>query len=391
MATSTGAIRSHTHPQQQQQRRMAARWLASLLTPADVHLDGSQPWDLRIHHSGMASRVLWNGMLGACESYIDGDWDCDALDVMTARVVSAGLDSRLSRRPVAFAHKIVARISDFQSRARAGGNVTAHYDRGNDLYAAMLGETMAYSCGYWARARTLDEAQDAKHELICHKLGLQPGMRVLDIGCGWGGFALHAAAKYGVEVTGITLSPAQAGLARARCADLPVRILEQDYRDATGQFDRIVSIGMFEHVGPRNYRTFFDTSARLLTPTGLMLLHTIGGLRSVAASDPWVDRYVFPGAVLPSAAEITAAFEGRFVLEDWHSFGADYDRTLMAWHHNFEEAWSSLSARYGERFHRLWRFYLLTCAGSFRARSNQLWQLVLSPHGQPGGYRRGSD
>lgn len=389
MATSTRAIPSHTRPPQQP--RMAVRWLARLLEPAGVHLEGTQRWDLRVRRDRMASRILWNGMLGACESYMDGDWDCDALDQLTARVVSAGLDNRLSRRPVAFAHKVIGKIADLQSHARAGSNVTAHYDRGNDLYTAMLGRTMAYSCGYWAKARTLDDAQDAKHDLICHKLGLEPGMRVLDIGCGWGGFALHAAAKYGAEVTGITLSPSQAELARTRCAGLPIRIREQDYRDATGQFDRIVSIGMFEHVGPKNYRTFFDCAKRLLTPAGLMLLHTIGGLRSVAASDPWVDRYVFPGAVLPSAAEITAALEGRFVLEDWHSFGADYDRTLMAWHHNFEEAWPSLSARYDERFHRLWRFYLLTCAGSFRARSNQLWQLVLSSHGQQGGYRRRSD
>ena len=367
---------------------MSVRWLASFLAPAGVNLDGDRPWDLRIHHDRMASRILRFGMLGACESYLDEDWDCDALDMLTARVLSAGLDKTLSHRPVTLAHRAMARLSNFQSKTRSGRNVTAHYDRGNDLYAAMLGRTLAYSCGYWRDVQTLDEAQDAKHELVCHKLGLSPGMRVLDIGCGWGGFAQYAATHYGASVTGLTLSPAQATLARSRCRGLPVEILEEDYRDASGTFDRIVSIGMFEHVGPGNYRTFFDTAARRLAPTGLCLLHTIGGLESVRASDPWVDRYVFPGAVLPSAAEITAAFEGRFVLEDWHSFGADYDRTLMAWHANFEGAWPALSDRYDERFHRLWRFYLLTCAGAFRARSNQLWQLVLSPHGVPGGYRR---
>jgi cyclopropane-fatty-acyl-phospholipid synthase len=364
------------------------RWLTSFLESADVKLNGNRPWDLQINRDRTASRILLLGMLGACESYLDGDWDCQAIDAMAARVLTAGLDEALAHRPVALAHRLISRLADFQSRARAAHNVTAHYDRGNDLYKAMLGQTMAYSCGYWANASTLDDAQHAKHELICQKLGIEPRMRVLDIGCGWGGFAFHAAKHHGAFVTGLTLSPAQSRFARSRCDGLPVVIHERDYRDATGSYDRIVSIGMFEHVGPRNYEMFFNTAARLLAPGGLMLLHTIGGLHSVAASDPWIDRYVFPGAVLPSAAEITAAFEGRFVLEDWHSFGADYDRTLMAWHRNFEAAWPVLSGRYDERFHRLWRFYLLTCAGAFRARSNQLWQLVVSPHGVPGGYQR---
>jgi len=252
----------------------------------------------------------------------------------------------------------------------------------------MLGPTMTYSCGYWRTASTLDEAQHAKHELIAQKLGLEPGQHVLDIGCGWGEFARFAAERYGAYVTGITLSAEQSQLARRRCAGLPVAIQVRDYRELRGRFDHIVSVGMFEHVGPRNYRTFFETAAGLLKPGGLLLLHTIGGLVSTDSTDPWIDRYVFPDAVLPSAAELTRAFEGTFVLEDWHSFGADYDRTLMTWQRRLARAWPALDRRDDGRFRRLWRYYLLTCAGSFRARHNQLWQLVLSPTGVPDGYRR---
>jgi cyclopropane-fatty-acyl-phospholipid synthase len=252
----------------------------------------------------------------------------------------------------------------------------------------MLGPTMAYSCGYWQSASTLDDAQMAKFELVCQKIALAPGLRILDIGCGWGGFAHYAATRYGVEVVGITLSPAQAAFARQRCGHLPVQIREQDYRDLSGQFDRIVSIGMFEHVGPSNYRSFFEVVARLLDPQGLFLLHTIGGNTSFRSTDPWIDRYVFPGSHLPSVQQIGRAIEGIFVLEDWHNFGADYDRTLMAWNANLEAAWPRLSAAYSERFHRFWRYYLLTCAGSFRARRNQLWQIALSPRGVRAGYCR---
>jgi len=369
-----------------------SRWardrIASASARAGVELDGPHAWDPKIHRPRALTRIMLHGTLGAGESYVDGDWDCAALDEMTARLLGGGIDRLLYRHPAwNAAQTVAARLVNHQSLRRARANVAAHYDLGNDLYAAMLGSTMAYSCGYWRHATTLDEAQRAKHDLVARKIGLKAGHRVLDIGCGWGAFARFAAERYGARVTGVTLSRPQAEQARARCAGLPVDIRVEDYRRVTGRFDRIVSIGMFEHVGPRNYRTFFETTARLLEPAGLQLLHTIGGQAAAETSDPWVDRYIFPGSVLPSAGQIARAVEGLFVIEDWQNFGADYDRTLMTWHRRLARAWPALD-RYDARFRRLWRYYLLTCAGSFRARHNQLWQIVLSPAGVPGGYRR---
>ncbi len=396
----TSVARSHAPVSAWLRRRLAA-----LLEPAGVTLDGPNPWDPQIRRTRTFGRILRHGSLGAGDSYVDGDWECAALDELTARLLAAGVDGTLARRgPAAFRDMLVARFVDGHTRARSSADIQSHYDVGNALYRAMLGPTMTYSCGYWAGAATLEEAQDAKHELICRKLGLAPGMRVLDIGCGWGGFAAYAARHHGVHVTGITLSPAQAAFARERTQDLSCHIRLVDYRDVDGLFDRILSVGMFEHVGPPNYAQYFDTVARCLVPDGLFLLHTIGGLTSETTSDPWITRHVFPGTVLPSAAQITRAIEGRFTLEDWHNFGADYDRTLMAWYHALDAAWPSLAhaeLRHGtradgltaadtDRLYRTWRYYLLTCAGTFRARRNQLWQLVLSPRGVDGGYRRAS-
>jgi cyclopropane-fatty-acyl-phospholipid synthase len=245
---------------------------------------------------------------------------------------------------------------------------------------------MIYSCAYWKDAATLDDAQEAKLDLVCRKLGLRPGMRLLDIGCGWGGTARFAAERWGVSVLGITVSERQLEHGRRICAGLDVELRLQDYRDLAGRFDRILSLGMFEHVGLKNYAAFMGTVRRLLPDDGLFLLHTIGSNRSAARTDPWTERYIFPNSLVPSAPQIGAAFDGRFVLEDWHSFGPHYDTTLMHWHRNFESHWPDLQGAYDERFHRMWRYFLLSSAGSFRARKNQLWQIVLSPRGVAGGY-----
>jgi cyclopropane-fatty-acyl-phospholipid synthase len=362
------------------------QWLDAALARAGVRLDGPEPWDPQIRHPRAVRRIWMQGSRGAGESYVDGDWDVDALDELYSRILRAHADAGVSTALFHLARPVALWMGNRQSRRRTRASIVSHYDIGEDLYRTMLGSTMAYSCGYWATATTLDAAQHAKFDLICRKLGIRPGHRVLDIGCGWGGLAVYAAERFGAEVTGITVSPGQAAFARRRARGLNVRILEQDYRDVDGTFDRVVSVGMLEHVGPANYHAYFDAVRRCLARDGLALVHTIGALTPAHASDPWIDRYIFPDSVLPSAAQLTRAFEGLLVLEDWENIGAHYDRTLLAWHRNVEAAWPDLCARYSERFRRMWRYYLLTCAAGFRSRRNQVWQLVLSPAGVPAGY-----
>jgi cyclopropane-fatty-acyl-phospholipid synthase len=360
--------------------------IEDLTALADVRFDGERPWDITVHDPRLFRRIAAQGSLGLGEAYMDGWWDCERLDELFDRLLSAQLDRRASM-PRLLALAMRARLTNPQRASRAFEIGRHHYDIGNDLYRRMLDRRMIYSCGYWRDAGDLDAAQEAKLDLVCRKLQLAPGQRVLDIGCGWGGAAAFAAERYGVEVVGVTVSERQVELARETCAGLPVDIRLQDYRDVDERFDRVYSIGMFEHVGSRNYRTYFEVVRRCLPEDGLSLLHTIGSSVSVTTTDPWIGRYIFPNSMLPSAQQIGGAIERLFVIEDWHSFGADYDTTLMGWHRNFAAAWPELRERYGERFGRMWRYFLLACAGSFRARKNQLWQIVLSPRGVRGGYR----
>ena len=367
------------------------RRACALLATAGIRVGGGRPWDMRVHHPDTFDRILTRGSLGLGESYMDGWWDCDQVDELITRILRARLDEQVGRAGWLWA-SLKARLSNLQSPQRAWQVGEVHYDLGNDLYEDMLDPSMAYSCGYWPEAQTLAQAQEAKLDLICQKLQLQPGMTLLDIGCGWGSLMLFAARHYRVQCLGLTVSKAQAQLGADKARDWPVRFELADYRQFNLQgeqrFDRIASVGMFEHVGHKNYRAFFDMARRCLRDDGLFLLHTIGKNRAGAAIDPWIEKYIFPNGSLPSASEIALYSEDHFVMEDWHNLGEDYDKTLMAWHERFEAAWPALKDRYGERFCRMWRYYLLCCAGTFRARDNQLWQVVLSPSGQPGGYRR---
>ena len=362
------------------------RLVKDLLDHAGVTIDGDNPFDIQVHNPEIYPRIIAGGSLALGECYMDGWWDCEALDQFFERIMSARLDKKVRQSKAVLWVALKTRLTNPQSRAMAFQIGERHYDTGNDLFTVMLDKRLNYSCAYWQTANTLDEAQEAKLELTCRKLGLRPGMRVLDIGCGWGGFVIYAAEKYGAEVTGITVSREQVKLARRLSDGLPVTIELQDYRDLQGTFDRIVSIGMFEHVGVSNYRTFMRVVHRSLKKDGLFLLHTIAGNSSVRSVDPWIATYIFPNSMLPSARQITTAAEGLFVLEDWHSFGPHYDRTLMAWHRNFTENWHRIRETYDQRFYRMWTYYLLSCAGSFRARRNQLWQIVFSKIGHREGY-----
>jgi cyclopropane-fatty-acyl-phospholipid synthase len=359
--------------------------IAALFEQAGVQVDGRNPWDIRVNHERFFRRTLLHGALGLGESYMDGDWDCERLDELFDRVLRAGLQEKIVT--LANAWEAAKELLFNRQSQRHAPQGVQHYEIGNDLYQRMLDKRMLYTCAYWRwGAKSLDQAQDAKLELVCRKLGLRPGMRVLDLGCGWAGFSKYAAEKYGVSAVALTLSKEQAELGSELCRGLPVTVKLADYREAQGQYDRVVAIGLLEHVGPKNYRGFMRIARRCLAGDGLALFHTIGATRSSHAVNAWTDKYVFPNSVIPSIKQLSGAMEGLFVVEDWHNFGADYDPTLMAWNERFEEAWPGLAPKYGERFRRMWRYYLLQSAGAFRARYMQLWQLVVSPRGVQGGY-----
>ena len=371
-------------------RSTARNRVESLLTLAGVRIDGDAPTDLQVHDEHLYARIIAHGSLGLGEAYMDGWWNAADLDGFLFRLLAAHLDERVGGIDDA-ALFLRAKLVNMQRGRRAYKVGEQHYDLGNDLFHAMLGKRLVYSCGYWKKAKDLDAAQEAKLDLVCRKLGLKAGMRVLDIGCGWGEALAYAARKYGVAGVGVTVSHEQAEYARELCHGLPVEIRVQDYRNVPDEigdekFDRIWSIGMFEHVGVKNYRAYFETVHRCLHGDGLTLLHTIGGNESSNHTDPWIEKYIFPNSMIPSAAQIAKAAEGLFVIEDWHGFGPDYDRTLMAWRANFDAAWPALGEKYGERFRRMWHFYIAASAANFRARRLQLWQIVFSPRGVPGGY-----
>lgn len=366
----------------------AKKVVQEILDPSDVQINGNRPWDIQIHNPNFYERVLSGGSLALGESYMDGWWDCEALDQFFERILEDRLDRKVKTNTILFLWVMLkAKIINAQNRSKAYVIGKRHYDIGNNLFSIMLDRGINYSCGYWKTAKTLDDAQEAKLDLICRKMGLRSGMKVLDIGCGWGGFAKYAAEKYGANIHGITVSREQVKFADKFCQGLDVKIELKDYRNLKEKFDRIISIGMFEHVGCRNYRAYMKVVHRCLKADGLFLLHTIAGNTSVNSTDPWINKYIFPNSMLPSAKQITSAAEGLFVLEDWHSFGQYYDKTLMAWHNNFTKNWAKLKDAYDERFYRMWTYYLLASAGSFRSRRNQLWQIVFSKKGIKGGYR----
>jgi cyclopropane-fatty-acyl-phospholipid synthase len=357
--------------------------IRELLELADIEVNGKNPWDVQVHNPNLYSRVLQESSVGLGESYMDGWWDCDALDQLIYRVLKANLDAKVKGDWRLAFRAIYSRLFNLQTPSRALKVGKEVYDLGNDLYCAFLDKRLNYTCGYWKNATTLDEAQDAKLDLVCQKIGLKPGMSVLEFGCGWGSFAKFAAEKYGAHVVGLTISQEQLAFAQEVCRGLPVELLFQDYREAQGKYDAVISIGMVEHVGYKNYRTYMQVVDCCLKEDGVALIHVIGNNQTMTTGDAWTLKYIFPNGMLPSIAQLGAAFEPNFIMEDWHNFGPHYDRTLLAWNDKFEQAWPALKAKYGERFRRMWRYYLLNSAGSFRARAQQLWQIVLTRKGTP--------
>jgi cyclopropane-fatty-acyl-phospholipid synthase len=337
------------------------------------------------------------GLFALGEAYMRGEWSTDNLTGLMYRLVTQDRDlpvrfDKWSPRVIAYLAKDLITNSQIGKGAFEVGK--RHYDLGNDLFTAMLDQTtMTYTCGYWKDATNLDQAQVAKIDLICRKLQLKPGMRVLDIGCGWGNFAAHAAKRYGVSVVGLTISKEQAALARERCKGLDVEIVLEDYQRYTGLFDRVVSIEMIEAVGRKNLPAYFGMVNRCLRDKGLFLLQAITATTFTRTSAVPLDQYIlwlrkriFPNGYLPNHAQIVAPIEQGLIIEDLHNFSADYARTLDAWMGNFEHSWELLAPKYGEVFRRMWEYYLRGCEALFRARMVQLYQVVYCKGGLPGGY-----
>jgi len=354
-----------------------------ILTLAGVQINGSNPWDIQVHKEEFYARAITGGELGVGEAYMDGWFDIERIDEFMYKIFRAQLDEKIRGKFSILLTLFTARLINLQSKQRAFIVGEKHYDLGNDLFQNMLDKRMNYSCAYWKDALTLDQAQENKLDLICRKLSLEPGMRVLDIGCGWGAFGKYAAEKYGASILGVTVSKEQVALGMELCKGLPVELRLQDYREVTGTFDAVISIGVMEHVGYKNYGEYMRVVDRCLKQDGIAFVHTIGGNQSYTTGEPWTDKYIFPNGLLPSMAQLSKAMEEKFVMEDWQNIGPNYDPTLMAWHANFEKAWPELKKNYDDRFYRMWRYYLLSSAGAFRARNQQLWQMVFTRTGTP--------
>ena len=341
--------------------------------------------DIRVLDERVYARIIAKGSLGLGESYMDGWWECDDLAEFFNKILRARINKQFRYTFDTAVLYFQSLLSNRQSKARALVVGEKHYDIGNDLYEAMLGQDMVYTCGYWQNATNLKEAQDAKLKLIFDKVHLQKDETLLDIGCGWGTAMKYAEENYGAKTTGLTISKEQKELAQKRVkGDIQLK----DYRDMTGTFDKVISIGMFEHVGKKNYSAYMKAAHSLLADNGLFVLHTIGGENSSSKEDPWLDKYIFPNSVVPSLADIIKASEPYFVVHDVENFGPYYDKTLCVWYENFKASWPKFKDIYGERFYRMWTYYLLMCAGTFRARQNQLYHVVFSKRGYPAVYKR---
>jgi cyclopropane-fatty-acyl-phospholipid synthase len=357
--------------------------LERMLATAGITINGNSPWDLHVRDDRIFLRLLQNKSLGLGESYMEGWWDCRQLDEFVCKILKAGLDRKVKDSFKFLVPVLSAMLFNMQSKTRSRAVAEQHYDLDNELFISFLDPYNQYSCAYFDGTGNLNEAQLKKMDLICRKIHLSKEDNVLDIGCGWGGFAKYMAEYYGCKVTAINISEKQLSYAREFCKDLPVEILRCDYRDVQGSFNKIVSIGMFEHVGRKNYKTFMKIVHRCLEDDGIFLLHTIGDNESQIEGDPWINKYIFPNGMLPSISQISKAVEGLFVMEDLHNIGPHYEKTLMAWHENFQKAWTMLKKRYDEKFKRMWDYYLLSFAGAFRARNIQIWQIVLTKYGAP--------
>jgi len=371
--------------------------IESLLEGTGVQLDGDRPWDIRVNRERLYRRAL-RGSLGFGEAYINGDWDCEALDELFRRLLSANTQKRPLIRAARAVKSLQARLMNLQTRRRSRAVAEEHYDLDHRMYALFLGPWNQYTCCFFDGTDDLERAEIAKLEMLCDKLELRAGDRLLDIGCGWGGFAKYAARTRGCEVTGISLSDAQIRYATEYTRGLPVTIRRLDYRDlpesGLAPFDKISIVGMIEHVGYKNYAELLGIVHDMLKPDGLFLLHTIGNNERSTVVDPWIEKYIFRNSMAPAMSHLADASEGRFVIEDWENYGHHYVPTLQAWYERFNANWDRIrtliTARpFDERFRRMWNYYLMSSKAAFDVEHLHLWQLVMTRRNSGRGvYRR---
>ena len=382
-------------------RKNAKSVLQEMANRIGIHINGTNPWDIQVRDERFYNRVVAHGSIGFGESYMDGWWEVEQLDELFYRITLLRHRHLFDNPMRLLTVWLEAKFLNRQSRTKSKQVIEVHYNLSNEMYQAMLGKTMAYTCGYWKNVKTLDEAQEAKYDLVCRKLDLKPEDEVLELGCGWGGFARYAHEHYGCHLVSVNISEEQIRFARENYQEAADFFL-CDYRDRhiynpSGQiFDKVVSIGMCEHVGVENYKSWMQLVSDQLKDHGLFLLHSIGTDTHTVEVDPWVDKYIFPQSALPSPKSLGNAMDQIFMLEDWHDFGVDYDTTLLEWFKNFDADWQTseklpqhleLKGMNRETFYRMWKYYLLSIAGCFRSRYISLWQLVLSKKGVLGGYQ----
>ncbi len=324
--------------------RTRKAFISSLLPQASI--SRNRPWDIQVHNKALYAQGLNRGSLRFGESYLQGWWDAERLDRCFTRILQARLEKKIKTHDL-FWLKLKTYLTNRQTIKRAFKVGEVHYDLGNTFFEAMLGKTMVYTCAYWKGAETPDDAQTAKLDLVCRKLQLAPGITLLDINCGWGSSMRYAAQNYGANCTGISVSREQITFGAERCAGLPIIFQWMDYRDIDRQYDRVASIGMFKHVGKKNYAAFSDVARRATKADGLFLLHSIGSRSSVVGvPEPWLNKYIFPNGEIPALNGIITPEIPLFVLGNLHNFGSDYDKTLMAWHANFEANWTRFSSAF---------------------------------------------
>ena len=324
---------------------------------SDIAIDGSKPWDIRVTDNRFFRAVVTQGSLGLGEAYMNGWWKCEDLEELAYRLMRSGIYKISLWMPIYLVANIHDAAINQQSKEKSLRVAERHYAMGNDIFLSFLGKYKNYSCGYFSDTDNLDQAQLQKLEKICRLLDLKPGDRVLDVGGGWGEFARYAATKYGCYVTSVNITDEQIKFAVEYCKGTSVDIRKCDYRDITGRYDKIAVIAMLTHVGPKNYRKFMEVADRCLEPGGMMLIESVGGHKSRKNCEAWINRYIFPGGVVPSLKQFDTAMAGRFSRKETDEFGGFYVHTLRAWNRNLMQAWPDHLRKYDERVRLMFEYF----------------------------------